>query len=189
MEHHPSPAVPPLVQRALALAAAHAFEDSCSDEVGQLLRILARRCRSAGELGTGFGVGACWILSGLAPGGGLVTIENERSRAVAVRDLLRACPEARVRLGDWTELLDEPPFDLLFADVTAAKKHGDDVLRAVAPGGLVVLDDLTPLQDWPSEWQGSTDPVRDYWLGHPGVAATEMHTAAGEAVILAARLP
>lgn len=194
---HTTAALPELVGRAQALAAAHGFEHSCSDDVGRLLRILARRCRRVGELGTGLGVGASWILTGLAPGGSLVTIENDRGRAAAVRDLLRGEPAARVQLGDWTELLDEPPFDLLFADVTAAKDHGEEVLRAVAPGGLVLLDDLTPLDRWSADrgvggQRGdgrSLDPVRTYWLGHPGLAATELCTTGGEAVVLAARLP
>jgi predicted O-methyltransferase YrrM len=176
--HRTGQAVPELVRRARSLAAAAGFTESCTDETGRLLRILARRSRRAGEIGTGYGVGACWILSGLPPGGSLVTIELDPDRARAVHGLLRVEPAVRVRHGDWHELLGEPPFDLLFADGGDAKTHGDQVLRAVAPGGLVVLDDVTP-----------GDPVRQFWLAHPGLVATELMTAPDHAVILAARLP
>jgi predicted O-methyltransferase YrrM len=176
--------VPPeLVVRAQALAAAHAFTDSCTDEVGRLLRILARRARRVGEIGSGYGVGAAWLASGLGPGAELITIELNAARASAVKVLLADQRAVRVRQGDWHELLDEPPFDLLFADGGEAKRHGEDVLRAVAPGGLVLLDDLTPGRSMDG------DPVREFWLGRPDLLATELATAPSHAVILASRLP
>lgn len=174
---------PPLVERALAAAAEAGFADSCSDGTGRLLRVLARRCGRAGEIGTGCGVGSAWILAGLAPGGSLVTIERDESLVARVRRVLADQPAVRVRRGDWRRLLDEPPFDLLFADVSDARDHGEDVLRAVAPGGLVVLDDLAPHGDTDSE------PVRAYWLSHPDVAVAEVAVSPAEAVMVAARLP
>lgn len=174
---------PALVDRAHGLAARHGFGESCTDEVGRLLRILARRATRAGEIGTGYGVGASWIASGLGPGGSLVTIEVEPERAAAVRALLKDERAVRVRQGDWRDLLELPPFDLLFADGGRAKERGEEVLRAVAPGGLVVLDDLTPGR------AADDDPVRAFWLGHPGLIATEVLTAPDHPVIISARLP
>lgn len=175
--------LPELVQRAQRLAAEVGFTESCSDEAGRLLRVLARRCRRAGELGTGTGVGAAWIVTGLAPGGSLVTIEADRGRAQAARTLFDGNAGVRVRHGDWRGLLAEPPFDLLFADAGDAWQHGDEILRALSPGGLVVLDDIPP----GAHERG--DRVRSYWLGHEGLAATEVQVSPTEAVIVAARLP
>ena len=39
----------------------------------------------------------------------------------------------------------------------------------LTPGGVAVLDDLTPGPPGP-------DPVREFWLGHPDLAATELLT-------------
>jgi predicted O-methyltransferase YrrM len=171
---------PPLVEAAHRLAAEHGFTESCSDGAGRLLQILARRCERAAEFGAGYGVGASWLISGLAPGASLVTIELEPDRAAAVRAFLASERAVRVRQGDWRELLDEPPFDLLFADAEEAMDHGEEVLKAVGPGGLVVLDDIAP--DVHTE-------VRRFWLEHPGVIATELRTGPSEVVILAARMP
>lgn len=174
---------PDLVQRAQGLADEAGFAHSCSDPTGKLLRVLARRCERAGEIGTGCGVGSAWIVSGLAPGGSLATIERDDGLVRRVRRLFADVTTVRVRAGDWRQLLDEPPFDLLFADAADAKEHVDDVLAAVAPGGLVVLDDLVPHGD------AGADPLRARWLHHPELVTAEVAVSPDEAVVVAARLP
>ena len=54
------------------------------------------------------------------------------------------------------------------------------MLELLAPGGLVVIDDLTPSRPGP-------DPVREFWLGHPDVFGVELLVTPTVAVILAAR--
>lgn len=174
---------PELVHRAQQLADEAGFAHSCSDPTGQLLRVLARRCERAGEIGTGCGVGSAWIVSGLAPGGSLATIERDDGLVRQVRRLFADVTAVRVRAGDWRQLLDEPPFDLLFADAADAEEHVDDVLTAVAPGGLVVLDDLVP------DHGAGTEPVRARWLHRADLATVEVAVGPGEAVIVGARLP
>lgn len=174
---------PDLVARAQRLADEAGFAHSCSDETGRLLRVLARRCERAGEIGTGCGVGSAWIASGLAPGGSLATIERDEDLVRRVRRLFTDVAAVRVRAGDWRELLDEPPFDLLFADVSDAADHAEQVLDAVAPGGLVVFDDLVPGHE------GGDGSLRTTWLSHPGLATAEVAVSPAEAVLVAARLP
>ena len=55
---------------------------------------------------------------------------------------------------------------------------GERVVGLLAPGGTVVLDDLTPGRSGP-------DPVREFWLEHPRLAAIELLTTPETAVILA----
>ena len=54
-------------------------------------------------------------------------------------------------------------------------EHREPARREQPGREVAVLDDLTP-------------PVRDVWLAHPALAATELLTAAGAAAILAVRL-
>jgi predicted O-methyltransferase YrrM len=174
--------VPPLVDRALALAGRLGFERSCSPEAGRLLRVLAgQRGRTrVCEIGAGCGVGAAWILSALPPEVPFLTVELDEERAAAVAELLSEDPEARVLQGDWAALLPaEAPFDLLFADGGGqATKTDPGLLELLAPGGTLVLDDLTPGRTGP-------DPVRELWLGHPRLAALELQLSAREAAIVA----
>ena len=177
--------VPPLVRRAERLAAARGFPKSCLPEVGRLLHVLAgQRGRSrVAEIGTGVGVGAAWIVSALAPDVPFYTVELDPQLAAAAAELFSEDPNVRVLVGDWHDLLlQEAPFDLVFLD--AAKQRpdldGEQALGLLAPGGTVVLDDLTPGRPGP-------DPVRDFWLRRADLSATEILTTPHTAAIVGVR--
>lgn len=122
----------------------------------------------AGEIGTGVGVGAAWIVSALEPGTPFVTVERDAELAAAARRLFSEDPDVLVLEGDWREWLPaEAPFDLLFVDASDAKDDVDAVLGLLAPRATVVLDDFSFDPSLP-------DPRREQWLGHSALAATEI---------------
>ena len=166
----------------MSLAEELGFTRSCSPETGRLLHVLAARrgVARAAEIGAGCGVGAAWIVSALPPQTPFVTVELDAERAAAVADLFAGDPNVRVLAGDWREVLPaEAPFDLLFVD--GGKAKGDSApFGLVTPGGLLVIDDLTPGRDGP-------DPVRELWLGHPDFLSIELVVSPGEAVVVAVR--
>ena len=177
---------PPLVTRALALERGLGFEHSSIPEVGRLLHLLAAQRGRArvGELGTGCGVGAAWIVSALPPTVPFVTVELDERLAHAAACLFVEDENVRVLHGDWHELMPpEAPFDLLFYD-GGGKQHpevdGEDVVSLLSPGATIVMDDLTPdLSDH--------DPVREFWLNHPEIAALELLTTPETAAIVGTR--
>jgi predicted O-methyltransferase YrrM len=176
---------PPLVTRALALERELGFERSCIREVGMLLHVLAaQRGRTrVGELGTGCGVGAAWIVSALPPTVPFVTVELDETRARAAAELFAADENVTVLQGDWHGMMPpEAPFDLLFLD--SGKQHpeldGEDVIGLLAPGATIVMDDLTPGRPGP-------DPVRDFWLNQPRIVALEILTTPQTAAIVGTR--
>jgi predicted O-methyltransferase YrrM len=178
--------LPPLVEKALAQTERLGFAKSCIPEVGRLLHALAAsrgRARVA-EIGTGAGVGAAWIVSALPPDVPFVTAEVDPDRAAAARELFADDDNVRVLEGDWRELLPpEAPFDLVFYDAQKQPRPHEDgelVVGLLTPGGIAVLDDLTPGIAGP-------DPVRRFWLANPDLAATELLTTAATAAILAVR--
>jgi predicted O-methyltransferase YrrM len=176
--------VPPLVERALALAERTGFERSCSAETGRLLQVLAgqRGHERVAEIGTGCGVGSAWILSALDPGVAFLTVELDEDRAADATELLAEDESARVLHGDWRELLPaEAPFDFLFADGGKAK-YDEELVGLLAPGGMLVLDDLTP-------GYADPDPVRELWLSHPRVVAVELQISRREVVIVGTLQP
>ena len=183
--------VPPLVERASALAERMGFTQSCWPEVGRLLAVLASGVRGGiiGETGTGCGVGTAWMAGALSSDTRLLTVELDAERAGAVRQLLGSAPNVRVLEGDWHELLPYGPFDMLFVDGGSGKRQEQEVvLGALRLGGLVVLDDLWPEGIEPPELRGEPDPVREFWLNHPRLVATEILTGPRMAVILATRI-
>ena len=186
-------ALPPLVEQAKALADRTRFSHSCIDEVGRLLHVPASHAGpgTIGEIGTGCGVGTAWMASAFPFGASLKTVELDVERASAVRDLFRDLKEVEVIADDWHALEPHGPFDLLFADGGRAKEREPErVLEMLAPGGLLVLDDLWVEGRWhPAESRGrQDDPVRRFWLGDPRLAATELLVRHDHAVILASRI-
>jgi predicted O-methyltransferase YrrM len=176
---------PPLVARARALARELGFTYSCSEETGRLLHVLAGmrgRARVA-ETGTGVGFGAAWIISALDTSVPFFTAELDDRRAAAAAELFGQDVNVHVLQGDWHDVLSHhAPFDLLFHDGSKRRPDldGEETLGLVAPRGLVVLDDLTP-------GRKGHDLVREFWLGHPRLAATEIQVSGRESVILAVR--
>ena len=98
------------------------------------------------ELGTGLGVGAAWLLSGLPDSGRLLSVEADQDCAQGAWAALRTDPRARVLVGDWRDALPEGPFDLIFADPPYATGSGNAVRAAVeqagwlAPGGWLAIE-------------------------------------------------
>jgi predicted O-methyltransferase YrrM len=176
--------LPPLVERALALAERTGFQRSCSPETGRLLQVLAgqRGHERVAEIGTGCGVGSAWILSALDPDVAFVTVELDEPRAAAATELLDEDESATVLQGDWRDVLpEEAPFDFLFADGGKSKYH-EELVGLLAPGGMLVMDDLTP-------GYADPDPVRELWLPHQRLVAVELQISAREAVIVGTLQP
>lgn len=182
--------MPALVRRSLALADEAGFVSSCLPEVGRLLATLAAGVLGGaiGEVGAGCGVGTAWLAGALATGVSLVTVERDPTRAATVAALFADSPAVCVLPDDWHAILAHGPFALLFADAPAKHEEPEALLGALALGGIIVLDDLTPEEMWPVAWRGRRDPVRDFWLNDPRLIATEIRTTATTAVIIATRV-
>ncbi len=172
-----------LVARARALD----YDRSCSPEFGRLLRTLATAAGGAlAEIGTGVGVGAAWMVTGMRPGARLLTVESDAGRAAKATALFAGISGVTVLHADWRAILPHGPFCLVFPDVHAAKV-APEVVDALQPGGIAVIDDLTPEEHWPPEWRGKPDPLREFWLGHPALAAVEVRLTATTSAIIAAK--
>ena len=145
--------------------------------------LAAGRTRLA-ESGTGTGYGAAWLASGMAADAGLVTVEPNPDLAAAAAELFADDPRVTVVHGDARDVLPPlAPFDLLFLDGGPWKQEPDEpLLELIAPGGVVVMDDLTP-------GRPGLDPVREFWLDHPRVLATELLTTPTTAAMVATRRP
>jgi predicted O-methyltransferase YrrM len=131
-----------------------------------------------GEIGTSHGDGAEAICAALAGGARFVTVELDPARAAAARERLADMP-AVVLEGDWHDVLPpHGPFDLLFADGGVY----DGVVDLLAPGGILVKDDLTP--GVPVDG----DPVRELLCRDPRVRATEILVTPEMAAIVAVRV-
>jgi predicted O-methyltransferase YrrM len=186
--------LPPLVSAAVDLAAAAGFDNSCAPEQGRLLSLLAhgRSGGRVGETGTGCGVGLAWMVEATDPGTSFVSIEVDQGRAARSAALFAAHPQVRVRHGDWTQLVEDGPFDLLVLDGGGKGKGdlpGDSAIDPaagwLAVGGLIVLDDFVPAGQ---PGAARHDDARRYWLDHPDLQAAELRLTPTLATIVGVRV-
>jgi len=145
-------------------------------EVQALLRVLAAG-RDVAELGAALGEGASAMAETARS---VVTVELDPERAALARTRLARYDNIELLEGDAYEVLrDRGPFGLVFAD--GGTYDWEAILALVEPGGLIVKDDLTPGR--PAEG----DPVREFLLRDPRLAAVENLTTPASAAILAVK--
>lgn len=163
---------PPLVQRALAVAA------PAPD--GPLLHVLAGRrgVVRAAVVGPRACVRAAWVAAALAPGTPLLVVDEDAAHTRTTAAVLACDPDARVLTGDWRAVLPaEAPFDVLAAEAAAVGDAGAEVVALLAPGGTLVVAGLAAA--------GADATAR---LSHPLLAATEVLTAPSNASLVGVRL-
>jgi predicted O-methyltransferase YrrM len=182
--------LPPLVEAAVELARATGFAHSCLPGQGELLRVLARGVGAGmiGETGTGCGVGLAWLAGGAHPQARLVSVERDPNRAAGAAEVFRGHPAVQVLQGQWAELRAFAPFDLLVLDGGGQGKGAEPPLDPadwLRPGGVLVMDDFSPLTRWPPKYDGQVDQARLWWLDHPRLRATQINISPEQATILA----
>jgi predicted O-methyltransferase YrrM len=189
-EYATYPGLPPRVAAAAAAARDAGFANSCLPQQGRLLQVLAGGIGAGriGETGTGHGVGLAWLASTAHPGAQLFSIERDERRAEQARQVFADEPRVRIGCGDWRQLAQEAPFDLLVLDGGGQGKGDESPLEPadwLRPGGVVVLDDFTPGSGWPPRIGGVVDEARLYWLEHPRLRTAEVRVTPGTATLLA----
>jgi predicted O-methyltransferase YrrM len=120
----------------------------------------------------------------------MYSVEIDRVRARAAANLFTDFANVTVLHGDWTELRDRGPFDLLVLD--GGGKGKDPALDSPLDptdgwlniGGTVVLDDFVPAG---RPGASEHDAARQHWLDHPALHATEVRLAADLATIVGVR--
>jgi len=146
--------------------------------VQALLRALATG-RDVAELGAAYGETAA-LLAETARS--VVTVELDPERVAVARERLRGIANVELLEGDaYEQLRGRGPFGLVFAD-GGRPYDWEAILALTEPGGLIVKDDLTPGR--PVEG----DPVREFLLRDPRVAAAEILATPETALIVASRL-
>ena len=178
--------LPALVQRAQELAVAEGFpltraqaaagQASASlPGTGRFLAVLAARCadQTIAELGTGVGIGTAWLASSMPASCRLVTVEVDERLAAAARQLFAADDRVEVITGDASELAARGPFALLFADCGVRDQAAfDGWVSLLAPGGTIVMDDVTPLAQAPLA--PDSDDLKRTFFTSPRLVSTEV---------------
>src|SRR5664279_184974 len=131
--------------RPLLLATDEAgFTMACEPITGSLLRTLAASKPGGAflEIGTGTGIGACWLLDGMDAASTLITVERDPKVSAIARQHLASDPRIEFVSADAEEFLKTAGvnrFDFIFADTFPGKfLLLNEALAALKVGGLYV---------------------------------------------------
>jgi len=181
---------PPQLAEIETRAAALGFDMNSGWQVGQLLAALAAS-KPGGqmlELGTGCGLGAAWLLSGMDADARLITVDTDEAPQAIARDLLGDDGRVTFILEDGGAVLERTAhaaFDLIFADAWPGKfSHLDEALAALRPGGVYVVDDLLPQPNWPDGHQAAVDGYLADLRARDGYAFTQLDWATGVVLLV-----
>jgi predicted O-methyltransferase YrrM len=183
------PDVPAVVSRAFDVSRRHGYVSFCRNETGRLLAALAAtRAGTLAEFGTGTGVGTAWLRSGVRGEARILTAELDPKLAGAAAEIFADDPQVQVVAADWSTLRDQGPFSLLFLDARVPdESDAETVVDLVEPGGVVVLDDLTPCESWPPVRSGRVDVQREQWLIDDRFTSAEVMVAPDSSVLIATK--
>lgn len=187
------PELPQIVSRAFDVSRRAGYVSFCRTETGRLLAALAAsRGGTMAEFGTGCGVGTAWLRSGLrddADGEArIVTAELDTELAKAAMEIFTDDTRVEVLAADWSTLRDRGPFSLLFlTSDTPGEVTVEKIVDLVEPGGMVVIDDLTPCEQWPPLLHGRVDVLREEWLADDRFTAVEVMVAPDACALIATK--
>lgn len=105
------------------------------------------------ELGTGTGLSTSWILDGMDNNSKLETVDNDESVLSIAAKFLGDDQRLTITHSDgeeWVTKNQSKTYDYIFADTW----HGKylllkEVLNMLKPGGLYIIDDMLPQDNWP----------------------------------------
>ena len=183
------PELPDVVRRAFDATRTAGYVSFCRNETGRLLATLAAtRGGTLAEFGTGTGVGTAWLRSGVREEAKILTAELNPKLAEAAAEIFADDPQVEVRTADWSTLSDQGPFSLLYLDSGDPDAvRVDAVADLVDEGGIVVLDDFTPCEQWPPIHLGRVDTLREEWLTDDRFTTVEVMVAPDAATLIATR--
>ena len=176
---------PPLLPAIEARAEALGFTMSSDAQVGALLAALAAS-KPGGrllELGSGAGVGSAWLLHGMDATASLFSIDTDDTVLTIAREMLGDDRRAQFAIADASAALTQAPpafYDLIFADAWPGKfSHLDEALATLKPGGVYVVDDLAPREDWPDGHQQVVDVYLEALAARSDLAIARTEWAKG----------
>ncbi len=164
---------------------AHGFTMASDSQTGSLLRTLAVS-KPGGvflELGTGTGLSAAWILSGMDASATLLTVDNDPAVVKIAEEFLGHDTRLSFHIGDGGAFISElrgRQFDFVFADAWPGKyTHLNETLTLVKPGGFYIVDDMLPQPNWPADHPPKVATLIDTLVGRDELHVTKLSWSSG----------
>ena len=167
------------------------FNRASDPRTGCLLRFLSATKPSGRilELGTGTGLGTCWILDGMDADSRLDTVDNDPDVIEIARRHLTQDPRVSFHLKDGADFLrqaHDKRYDLIFADAWPGKFWDlEEALDLLRDGGIYVIDDMLPQPNWDQDHPAKADRLIRVFEDRKDLHMTKLNWSTG--IILATK--
>ena len=161
------------------------FEQLSDPLLGSLLSTLAAT-KPGGrflELGTGSGLSTAWILRGMDSGSSLISIDNDEKLVSIAIQYNGNDKRVKFVVGKGEDLIlgtPEKSIDFIFADTWPGKyNHLEETLLLLKQGGLYIVDDMSPQDNWPEGHDKKVNSLIEYLENRDDLLITKMSWSTG----------
>ena len=172
---------------------ASGFSMASDHQIGSLLRTLVATKRKGRilELGTGTGLSTCWLLDGMDNDSRLTTVDNDPKFVEIAKKHLSDDDRVEFHVQDGSEFLHqqaEKKVDFIFADTWPGKYRDLDLaLDLLDEGGLYIIDDMLPQENWPDEHPPKVARLIEDLESRSGFIITKMSWSTGVIIVTKAQ--
>ena len=161
------------------------FDQLSASQVGSLLATLAATKLNAQflELGTGSGLSTSWLLSGMDKSSSLISVEQDAELINIAKQYLASDSRVTFIEGKGEDVIlntQANSIDFIFADTWPGKYfYLDETLALLKKGGLYIIDDMLPQENWP---EGHADKATDlihYLENREGFILSKLNYSSG----------
>ena len=135
------------------------------------------------ELGTGSGLSTAWMLQGMDKGSTLITIDNEKELVSIAKKYLGDDERISFIVGAGEDLIletEKASIDFIFADTWPGKyNHLEETLSLLKYGGIYLIDDMLPQDNWPEEHDKKANNLIHYLENRNDFLLTKMSWSTG----------
>ena len=135
------------------------------------------------ELGTGTGLSTAWILDGMDENSTLISIDYDSKLQEIAQKHLGNDTRLSLKCIDgeaWVKENLNQKFDYIFADTWHGKYLMlDEVLEMLNIGGLYIIDDMLPQENWPEGHAEKAMALEKYLEKRTDLKLTKLHWATG----------
>lgn len=118
------------------------------------------------ELGTGSGLSTVWILEGMDNNSTLQTVDNDEQLVNIAKQYLSNDKRVEFFIENGEDLIlrTQPnSIDFIFADTWPGKyNHLEETLNLLKSGGIYLIDDMLPQENWPDGHNVKADNLVQY---------------------------
>ncbi len=135
------------------------------------------------ELGTGSGLSTVWILEGMDNNSTLQTVDNDEQLVNIAKQYLSNDKRVEFFIENGEDLIlrTQPnSIDFIFADTWPGKyNHLEETLNLLKSGGIYLIDDMLPQENWPDGHNVKADNLVQYLENRDDLNCTKLNWSTG----------